>query len=58
MSADTLENNVVKICLVTDIHHGENNYSGEYNNALPLIKKFNVGIVFFFHWWQTVSHVL
>ena len=41
MPADTLENNVVKICLVTDIHHGENNYSGVYNNALPLIKKFN-----------------
>ena len=32
---------MVKICLVTDIHHGENNYSGKYNNALPLIKKFN-----------------
>ena len=41
MPADTLENNVVKICLVTDIHHGENNYSRKYNNALPLIKKFN-----------------
>lgn len=32
---------MTKICLITDIHHGKNKYSGVYNNALPLIKKFN-----------------
>ena len=32
---------VIKICLVTDIHHGKNRFSGVYNNALPFIKSFN-----------------
>ena len=32
---------VVKICLVSDIHHGKNNYSNIYNDAIPLINEFH-----------------
>ena len=32
---------MVKICLVSDIHHGKNKYSNIYNDAIPLIHEFN-----------------
>ena len=32
---------MLKICLVSDIHHGKNKYSNIYNDAIPLIHKFN-----------------